>query len=471
MISKINSDKNKMKNSSNNFYWLYENVIKKQLCSGCGTCVGVCPHKAINFRGHNYYPEWQDENKCTKCGFCIDVCPGKGVPLDTITKQLKTPLQKYCVNIGNYKQFLVGHSKDEFIRDKSASGGIATSLLIYALDKKIVDKVIIVVNETNEIAKPSVKIVSSIEDVLASMQSKYVQVPLNTAIREMLDSDYRYGVVGLPCHLEGLYLAQKKYAKLLNKIVFKIGLFCGYSYSYDCVNTLTKRMKLKIEDIDTFLGWREGDSYPGFFSVKTKTGKIISLPYQKQNNIDIANYALFRCFLCIDGLSQLADISLGDSADTFRNNNFIISRTEQGNQLIESAKINGYIDYYPVDEESAFSKGIIPFMVKEKRHKTLSVIQYLIKNRVDVPDWDIKNSKVSKTNKINAILRIKMVMLVRKTIIRKFLIPHPRLMEVLGGFIYKFDINPKYHIFKIINKFLKLHPKLRTLLGRDANKL
>ncbi|MCK4731134.1 MAG: 4Fe-4S binding protein, partial [Methanophagales archaeon] len=132
--------------SNENFHWLCEDVINKQLCCGCGTCVGVCPTNAIDFEEYNYSPEWLDENKCNNCGFCIDVCPGKGIPLDAFTRELRISQQEYNVDIGNYKQFLVGHSENEFIRRKSASGGIATSLLIYALDKKIVDKVIIVVN-------------------------------------------------------------------------------------------------------------------------------------------------------------------------------------------------------------------------------------------------------------------------------------------------------------------------------------
>lgn len=446
--------------SNENFNLLIETVINKQLCCGCGTCVGVCPNNAIDFRNHNYYPEWLDENKCNDCGFCVNACPGKGLPINTITKELGTAQQKYNVDIGNYKQFLVGHSNDEFIRRKSASGGIATSLLIYALDKKIVDKVIVVVNDEKEIAKPVVKITDFKEDVFVSMQSKYVQIPLNKAIKEILNSDCRCAIVGLPCHLQGLRLAQKIYKKLSDQLIFKIGLFCGYTYSYECVDTLLKRMQLKREDVDTFLGWREGDCYPGFFSVKLKNGENANMSYIEQNNIDIANYALFRCFLCIDGLSQLADISLGETTDAVRNNSFIISRTDKGDELIESAKTDGYIDYYTVDARTALTKGIIPFMLREKRYKVLSVIQYLAKRNVLVPDWDIKEAKISRLNRINGILRINMVMFVRKPMISKVLKSHPKLMEVVGGFIYHLDINPKHLAFRIIGKFLQLHPKL-----------
>lgn len=446
--------------SNEDFHWLCENVVNKQLCCGCGTCVGVCPHDAIYFSGQTYYPEWLDENRCTACGFCVDVCPGKGLELDAFTKELITSQQKYNTNIGDYKQFLVGYSKNDFIRRKSASGGIATSLLLYALDKQIVDKVVVVVNGIKEIAKPAVKITRSKKVVLASMQSKYVQAPLNTAIKKMLRSDLRYGVVGLPCHLEGLHLAQKIYKKLTDQVIFKIGLFCGYSYSYDCVNTLLRRMNIEKEEVDAFLGWREGDCYPGFFSVKSKSGDTVRLSFAREHNIDVANYGLFRCFLCIDGLSQLADISLGDSIDAVRNNSFIILRTDKGDELIESAKTDGYIDYHRVDAGTALTKGIIPFMLREKRHKVLSVIQHLAKRDVPVPCWDIQDSKISKIDRINAVSRIRMVMLVRKPVISKFLRSHSKLMETAGGFIYNLDIRPRHLAFRIVGKVLSSHPKL-----------
>ena len=390
------------------------------------------------------------------------------------TKELKTSHQDYNLDIGNYKQFLVGHSADEFIRLKSASGGIATSLLIYALDKKIVDKVVVVVNG-NDIAKPGVKITDLKEDVLLSMQSKYVQAPLNNAIKEMRESDCRYGMVGLPCHIQGLYLAERIYKGLSERMIFKIGLFCGYSYSYECIDTLLKKMKVKREDVKTFLGWREGDCYPGFFSIKLRSGETVSMSFIEEHNIDVAHFALFRCFLCIDGLNQLADISLGDTPDMVRNNNFIISRTDRGNQLLESARSDKYIDYHAHDAETALTMGIIPFMLREKRYKVLSVIQNLAKRNVPVPDWDIKEAKIkiSKLDRINGVLRIKMVIFIRRSLIGKLLKSHPKLMEIAGSFIYHFDIDPKHLAFRTIYKFLKSHPKLmeaaRAIYHYDVN--
>lgn len=443
------------------FNFLVENVIKQGLCCGCGTCVGMCKNNTIDFINNNYYPEYLDIDACNNCDLCIKTCPGGGLELNHITKEIKMPEQEYNVNLGNYISFKIGHSKDDFIQQKSASGGIATSLLIHALDKKIIDKVIIVTNDEKLLAKPKFKITDSKKEILESMQSKYIQLPLNKALKDILKSDLCYAIVGLPCHMEGLYLAQQVNKQLSKKIKLKIGLFCGYSYSYDCVNTLIKRMELKNEDIDKFLGWREGNQYPGSFSLRLKNGKISNLSYIKEHNITVANYSLLRCHTCIDSLCQLSDISLGDTGFKTKNRTLIISRTETGEQQLKMAKKDGYIEYYDINSNTAINQTTISFMIREKRHKVLSVINHLSKRNKSIPNWDIKKSKTSKINTINSILRIEAIYLIRKPFMKKILTKNPKLMEAIGGIIYRFDINPKKAVIRKITKLLRNHPKLR----------
>lgn len=41
-------------------------------CSGCETCVDVCPTEAISMvDGHAFI----DQDECLECGSCIDECP------------------------------------------------------------------------------------------------------------------------------------------------------------------------------------------------------------------------------------------------------------------------------------------------------------------------------------------------------------------------------------------------------------
>ena len=54
-------------------------IVKKELCTICGTCIAICPKGAIKLtideKIGNYIPKIKDE-KCDNCGICLKVCPG-----------------------------------------------------------------------------------------------------------------------------------------------------------------------------------------------------------------------------------------------------------------------------------------------------------------------------------------------------------------------------------------------------------
>jgi len=48
-------------------------VINKRLCTGCGTCVDVCPHNV--FRIENKKAVVINKESCMECGACKKNCP------------------------------------------------------------------------------------------------------------------------------------------------------------------------------------------------------------------------------------------------------------------------------------------------------------------------------------------------------------------------------------------------------------
>src|SRR3990170_2995817 len=100
------------------------------LCTGCGTCAGVCPTEAIKIHLSEvvYVPEIEEE-KCVSCGLCAESCPGYSVDFEHLNAQIfgRQPDDRL---LGNYMGCYIGRSNDVDIRDNSASGGIASQLLI-----------------------------------------------------------------------------------------------------------------------------------------------------------------------------------------------------------------------------------------------------------------------------------------------------------------------------------------------------
>jgi NAD-dependent dihydropyrimidine dehydrogenase PreA subunit len=53
---------------------MYQVDIEK--CSGCETCVDVCPNEAISMvSGHAFI----DQEECLDCGVCFDECPEEAI--------------------------------------------------------------------------------------------------------------------------------------------------------------------------------------------------------------------------------------------------------------------------------------------------------------------------------------------------------------------------------------------------------
>lgn len=52
-------------------------VVDKEECTGCETCVEVCPVEAIVMNNDDLAEIDQDE--CTECGTCLDECPVEAI--------------------------------------------------------------------------------------------------------------------------------------------------------------------------------------------------------------------------------------------------------------------------------------------------------------------------------------------------------------------------------------------------------
>lgn len=51
-------------------------VVDKEECTGCETCVEICPVEAISM---NDEVAVIDQEECTECGSCIEECPVEAI--------------------------------------------------------------------------------------------------------------------------------------------------------------------------------------------------------------------------------------------------------------------------------------------------------------------------------------------------------------------------------------------------------
>ena len=244
-------------------------VVKDGLCTGCGTCVALCPNEAIkltiNEKKRIYAPELNEE-KCNICGICYEVCLGHSVDFNQLNLETfgKKPED---VLIGNYLNCYIGHSTDYDIRYNSASGGLVTQLLIFALEEGIIDGALVTRMKKDNPLEPEPFIAGTKEEIIEASRSKYCPVPANIALKEILESKEgeRFAVVGLPCHIHGIRKAEIINKKLKEKIVLHIGIFCSHAPNFWGTELLLERMSIKREEVIK-LDYR-GEGWPGSMKI------------------------------------------------------------------------------------------------------------------------------------------------------------------------------------------------------------
>jgi len=316
-------------------------VVEDNLCTGCGTCVALCPNGAIEMvideKKGIYVPEL-DEMKCNNCGICFKVCPGyevdfKGLNLEIFGKEPEDTL------IGNYLNCYVGHATDYDIRYNSASGGLVTALLIFALEEGLIDGALVTRMKKDKPLEPEPFIARTREEIIEARGSKYCPVPANVVLKEILEADEgeRFAVVGLPCHVHGLRKAQQVNKKLKERVVLCLGIFCITNTSFIGTYSLLHRRKINSKDI-TRIEYR-GRGWPGGMTIQFKKWNTRFFSTKDYYTRFFIVFRPFRCLLCYDHTSELSDISFADAWHEKDKDNMglsiIIYRNDKAEEILQ----------------------------------------------------------------------------------------------------------------------------------------
>ena len=317
-------------------------VVKRKLCTGCGVCVAVCPRDALDMTtdesGGCFQPQVREED-CRPCGLCYGACPGHGVDFDGLSEKLFGDIPQDLA-LGRYLACYVGHACDGSIRYDSASGGLVTTLLIFALEHHLIDGALVTRMRSDSPLAPETFIARTRQEVLSAAGSKYCPVTIGAALREILASKGRFAVVGLPCHIQGIRKAEQQIAELSGRIRYRISIACSFNYSFHGTRRFIESLGIPPEEVQE-LQYR-GRGWPGSMLLRVKDGTETTVPLAEYYR-RLGPFSLWRCLLCSDMLGELSDLSCGDAwlPELVRTDkagsSFVISRTPEAEELLEAA--------------------------------------------------------------------------------------------------------------------------------------
>jgi len=373
-------------------------VVRQGLCTGCGTCAGVCPTEAINMRISNglFLPHIE-EDKCTRCRRCVECCPGCSLDFEELNSRIFGEQPKDAF-LGNYLGCYVGHSTDREIRYDCSSGGVVTQLLIFALEEGVIDGALVVRMRRDDPLEPEPFVARTREEILSSSRSKYCPVATNEALKHIVKESGRFAVVGLPCQIHGVRKAEKSVKGLREKIVLRVGLMCSHTVSFFGTEFLLRKLGITREEIAEIryrgLGW------PGSMLIKLRDRSSLAIPYVGKWKAYWPTFSSFfftpmRCLMCPDETNELADISVGDAwlpelKHERNGESVVVARTKKGEEILNLAYSSGTISLKPVECERVKCSQADPLKFKKDDFGTrLAMIESA---GMKTPDFSLKRN-------------------------------------------------------------------------------
>ena len=291
-----------------------QQVYDDGLCMQCGTCAPLCAAGAIALEWdlRTGYRVAVSPDLCTDCGACLEVCPGPGIDFGAGAwwreRNAGADSRDF---LGPWRSLWFGWASDPRMRHEGASGGVATALLAGALESGAADAVLAVGLDPHNPLSATGILCHTPQEVAACRGSKYNVVAVNTLLRYALDEPGRYVLVGLPCHIQGLRLAQRRSRRLRERVVLALGIFCGLTNEPHATEVATRQAGLDTAELRS-VRYR-GPGWPGGMHLESRDGLVRYRDYPDYYDRYLSALVPPRCRICPDALAELADVSVGDA--------------------------------------------------------------------------------------------------------------------------------------------------------------
>lgn len=307
--------------SQEGFRLLQRECINSGLCYECGLCASVCPAKAIELKMYDWGRNPELTGRCTDeaCTRCYDVCAAKLVPVSAMEKRFfgRGRRMDTVEKVGGVCRFVgTGCAVDPEIREIGVSGGVATSLMIFALEKGYVDGCVLAGWDAEKPWLAKAYVATSKKDVIACSGSKYQPHPQLLGILEAYEMGLKkIAVSATPCHAQSLrkMMMNEDFADISGIIRLISCNFCAAHWALAGTKWLLKTwLGVDMEAVRE-MNYRTG-AFPGTMRVRTKDGRIHEKAFVRSGGVaQLGRFTPEECRICLEKVGYAGDVVFGDT--------------------------------------------------------------------------------------------------------------------------------------------------------------
>jgi len=331
---------------------LFTEVVTSGLCTGCAGCVVACPHDVLGYDdGDGHYKPFNFEEgtgpgECSHgdrgCTLCTRACPRFRGWEDEADSLLFGRLREVDEVAGIAKDIVLARAVDSEVLGLGQDGGLVSAILLWAIEKGIVDAALVSYLEGDGSTWKAVPGVARTRaEILASAGSRYTYSANLLAYNEAIASGAeKLALVGMGCQTSmPPVMNARKGGKVPRKFALSIGLLCSKTFD-DAIfpELLEAKYGLMRRDITKM-------NIKGVLQIWTRDGGYHEVPLKECHA-----WTREGCHTCPDFAAEHADISTG-GIGAFNDWTLTLVRTDAGREVIGGMVADGVIEIRPGDDD------------------------------------------------------------------------------------------------------------------------
>ena len=328
-----------------------QKIVETQMCTGCGVCAYLAPNaiQMVDDIKLGRRPIVQPEADLDGLSDASTACPGKGLT-HTFNSEDPELIEELVPAWGPIYEMVEGYAVDADIRFHGSSGGAASALALYCIERLGMHGALHVKRRDDVPFLNRTAMSQNKEELISGAGSRYAPASPCDALDQIEQAPAPCVFIGKPCDAAATRDAANLRPKLKEKLGLNIAFFCAGVPSTQ--GTLDMLHEMGVADPMSVNELRyRGRGWPGLaravWSDASGKEQSAELTYEESWG-KLQRYRQWRCYVCADHTGELADIAVGDPWYRPQDSNdpgksLILARTARGREVLAGAIDAGYL--------------------------------------------------------------------------------------------------------------------------------